>query len=78
MNGHRNLKERYYLTRELVTWRKRRDELLKAIPLAAKIPFFRQNTKATRDFFFDKAEMISFALEHITDALSEAGGGFND
>lgn len=78
MNGHRNLKERYYLTRELVTWRKRRDELLKAIPLAAKIPYFRRNMKATRNFFVEKAEMISFALDHITTALTEAGGGFDD
>ena len=78
MNGHRNLKERYYLTRELVTWRKRRDELLKVLRLSGKNPYLRNHMKVAREVFLEKAEMISFALEHITDALTEAGGGFDD
>lgn len=78
MNGHRNLKERYYLTRELVTWRKHRDDLLKALRLADKNPYLRNHMKVAREVFFEKAEMISFFLDHITTALTEAGGGFDD
>ncbi|MBR4383386.1 MAG: hypothetical protein IKP64_07495 [Selenomonadaceae bacterium] len=78
MNGHRNLKERYYLTRELVKLQQMRDELLKAIPLAEKTPYFQRHKKEARKFFLAKAKWISCALEHVNHLLTEAGGGFDD
>lgn len=70
----KNLVARYYLTRELFKLRQMRDELLKAIPLAAKIPCFRRNPKATREFFLTRAEFISCGIEFLTNALDELAG----
>lgn len=77
MNGHRNLTERYYLTRELFGLRKLRDDFLKHWRAAKLIPHF-INKKAVRDFFREKAEQIEFTVDFVESVLSEAGGGFND
>ena len=77
MNGHRNLENRYYLTRELFGLRKLREEFLKHWRTAKLISGFLER-KATRDFFRGKAEMLEFTVDFVENVLAEAGGGFDD